>query len=1003
MADELKIVIKAEDKASGNIKTINSAIKGLGSTSQNAVKNGLTPLRSALGTGLKVGAGVGAAGIATLAAAMMKGSKQAMTLEQSVADIASVMNKTADEVAPLKALIKDLGLDPALKVDSFEAAQAIQMLARNGISMTDILNGAARSTVLLANATGADFSTSADVATDAMKLFNIDADKMNTAVNGVSSVLTASKFDINDYKLALANAGGAAKVLGVGFSDFNTVIAASASFFASGSDAGTSYKTFLTRLQPTTKVATEKMKELGLMTEDGANKFFKASGEIESMATITDLLNKATRDMTPEMRKAALETIFGSDAMRTAAAMSEITKEEFNTLQTEMGKTDATKMASTRMNTLAGSLEIAHGIIQGVTLQIGDALNPAVRKMTDAFSKFMDDHKVEIVAFFTTLSNKIIFLTDNFGLVKSAVVALKNIFTDFKGTTSQSTEAISSLLLKLGVTKEKTDTLTSAIRTAADIFRSLLGVVAAILQPITSAVTAFGGWQSALVALGAAVSFTVIPAIAAFAASITPLIATIAAVGAAVSVLHTGWVNDVGGIKTAMTNVFGVVLDLFKQTRSGAIDWQTAISNAFTSVIGWVQGQLPVWKAKLSEWATAAFTWIADAAPGAIDKLGGWMTKMVDWLLGPGLVKLNSGIGSMFQKMGEDGSASNKLMLALGSMLAKVAVAIVENAAQIGWAIVSGLIEAFIPGAAKMNEAISTFVSKLWTSFKTFLGIASPSTIAKEIGLNLVQGLINGFNIKADSFLPHIKAVAIRFVDNMKSILSPTALAATAKDWIGGMASSAVSAMTAFAGNVKYAADGVKAAIEGKMTSSTLAATGQNFISGLSTKVDSTMNSLKTHVGVKATEIKDKISSGLGNSALLSSGKNLVQGLISGFDSTINQFRDIHLPSIATTVKDKFKSLFGIRSPSTVFAEYGTNLMEGLTAGMKDSMGSVLATVDNVGGAINNTADNSITSTTNNVRNFNVALPGQRPVRSDGSGIVDEQITSLVTTLSTIT
>ncbi|MEZ4622076.1 MAG: hypothetical protein R2867_42120 [Caldilineaceae bacterium] len=50
----------------------------------------------------------------------------------------------------LKGLIQDLGLDPKLKVSATEAADAIEMLGRNGLRMDDILSGAARSTVLLA-------------------------------------------------------------------------------------------------------------------------------------------------------------------------------------------------------------------------------------------------------------------------------------------------------------------------------------------------------------------------------------------------------------------------------------------------------------------------------------------------------------------------------------------------------------------------------------------------------------------------------------------------------------------------------------------------------------------------------------------------------------------------------------------------------------------------------------------------------------------------------------
>ena len=49
------------------------------------------------------------------------------------ANIASVLNMTKDEAGFLKDVIIDLGLDPQLRVTTFEAAEAMELLAKNGI------------------------------------------------------------------------------------------------------------------------------------------------------------------------------------------------------------------------------------------------------------------------------------------------------------------------------------------------------------------------------------------------------------------------------------------------------------------------------------------------------------------------------------------------------------------------------------------------------------------------------------------------------------------------------------------------------------------------------------------------------------------------------------------------------------------------------------------------------------------------------------------------------
>jgi TP901 family phage tail tape measure protein len=230
-------------------------------------------------------AGTVAAGAAIVGFAA-NGINKAADLESKMGGIASIMGETKDAIEPLKDLILDLGMDPNLKVDATEAADAIEKLASNGLTMTQIMDGAAKSTVLLANATGADFDTAAAVATDSMALFNIGAADMQKAVNGITGVTVASKFDINDYKMALAQAGGVASASGVEMEDFNATIAGISNYFAAGADAGTSYKTMLLRLNPQTDEAASAMQALGL-------EFFDANGNMKSMAEVSTELNDA--------------------------------------------------------------------------------------------------------------------------------------------------------------------------------------------------------------------------------------------------------------------------------------------------------------------------------------------------------------------------------------------------------------------------------------------------------------------------------------------------------------------------------------------------------------------------------------------------------------------------------------------------------------------------------------------------------------------------------------
>ncbi|PID86968.1 MAG: phage tail tape measure protein, partial [Chloroflexi bacterium] len=239
-----------------------------------------------------------AAGIAAKKLAdMVTGAvDKAADLEQGVANIASVLNMTKDEASVLKDVIIDLGIDPRLKVTTFEAADALEKLAKNGIfaglsvaEVKDVALDAGTAVVMLANATGADFAQAANISSTAMEIFNLEASDMIDIVSNITGVTTNSKLTIQDYEVALRNGGAAVAAFGVSLEDFNTLVALSAEEMGTGQKAGTGLLNFMNRLTPNTKKAEDAMKALGLMTADGTNLFFDSAGEIKSMAEVSHL------------------------------------------------------------------------------------------------------------------------------------------------------------------------------------------------------------------------------------------------------------------------------------------------------------------------------------------------------------------------------------------------------------------------------------------------------------------------------------------------------------------------------------------------------------------------------------------------------------------------------------------------------------------------------------------------------------------------------------------
>ena len=420
-----------------------------------------------MGKLMSVAMGAGAVAVTALGGALAYSTNKAITMEQSIADISAAMGLTSTETQKVGDLIRNLGLDPKLKVSAEEAADAIMTLGTAGLSVTEIVDGAARSTVLLANATGSDFAGAAAAASDVMAIFGIAAQDMDAAVNGIVATTQASKFGFEDYALALAQGGGVAATVGVNFDDFNATIAAISPLFASGSDAGTSFKTMLSSMIPKSNDAKDAMMQLGIITADGKNQFFDAAGNMKSMSEIAGILNKSLSGLSDEQKNQALSTIFGSDAMRAAAALAGFTDKEFLDLKATMKNVDAETAAATRMNTLGGQIEILRGIVDQIATDIGTAFLPqmkgAATVLTDLATAFQK-HWPEIQAIVTSATDQI--AEDSQRLVDS----LNKVGGWFSGEGSQAQNDWSTFWL--GLLKITTDVVTGTVGNIANLIES---------------------------------------------------------------------------------------------------------------------------------------------------------------------------------------------------------------------------------------------------------------------------------------------------------------------------------------------------------------------------------------------------------------------------------------------------------------------------------------------------------------------------------------------------
>lgn len=387
-----------------DFSSLGSSLTGIG-TSINSVTQGISQTLTSVGSAITRNVTVPVAALgAGLVAVGINAVKTGADFDKAMSGVQAILGATSEDLARLKELAMNLGLDPNLTVSASQAAGVMEELAKNGLTTQQILDGAAEAAIALANATGTDFSTAAGIASTAMQLFNLNAEQMSSIVNNITGVANASRFSVEDFAQAMAMGGGVAAAMGIPIEDFATAIAGLSTSFSGGSDAGTSFKVFLQRLAPDTKSAIEAMEELGLITKEDGNRFFDTEGNMKSLSEIAGILQVAFKDLSDEQKILALTNIFGTDAMRAANAMAELGAEGFDKLSASMAKTDAADNAATRMDNLAGAVEILTGIVEFFKIKFTDAFGPSIRMVVERFSKFLSEHAPEVERIFTLLS-----------------------------------------------------------------------------------------------------------------------------------------------------------------------------------------------------------------------------------------------------------------------------------------------------------------------------------------------------------------------------------------------------------------------------------------------------------------------------------------------------------------------------------------------------------------------------------------------------------------------
>ncbi len=291
---------------------------------------------------------------------------------QSAAELETELNvfqataaATADEMVRVSDAAKALGRDITLPgVTAGSAAIAMTELAKAGLSVKDSLDGA-RGVLQLATAAQIDVADATQLTAGALNSFGLAGNEAVKVADLLTGAAKESQGEISDMGTALAQASAVSHQFGVSIEDTITLLTELAQAGISGGRAGTSLRVAFLRLVNPPKDAAKALKELNVQIRD-------SQGRLRPQI-FTDIQH-ALEGYTKAQRDATLATIFGSDAIRTAAIIGAKGPDAFNETRaavTEYGL--AQDLAAARTKGLQGNIENLKNQVSSLGLTLGQA------------------------------------------------------------------------------------------------------------------------------------------------------------------------------------------------------------------------------------------------------------------------------------------------------------------------------------------------------------------------------------------------------------------------------------------------------------------------------------------------------------------------------------------------------------------------------------------------------------------------------------------------------
>src|SRR5690625_765385 len=310
-------------------------------------------------------------------AATITGAK----FQRQMSTVGAVSGATGADMEALSDKAREMGATTMFSAT--EAGEGMEFLARAGYSTDEIMTSIP-SVLDLAAAGAIDLGSAADITSNILSGFGMEASETAKVANILALASARSNVEVQGLGEAFKYVGPVASMAGLSIEDTTAAVGLLGDAGIQGGQAGRMLRSGIQSLLAPSDQAAALMEELGINV-------FDTNGQLKPMPAILAEFEQGLQGMNAEQRAAALEMIFGTDAMSAWSVLIGAGSEELGTFSNQLENAEGTAAAMHEQmsDNLYGDFQALISALQELSLSFFSVAEGPMRTFVQGLTKMV--------------------------------------------------------------------------------------------------------------------------------------------------------------------------------------------------------------------------------------------------------------------------------------------------------------------------------------------------------------------------------------------------------------------------------------------------------------------------------------------------------------------------------------------------------------------------------------------------------------------------------------